>query len=408
MNEKPASRLDCHPELVEGSPRARSAFRAMALLCLLAILLAACKSVPFGAGLYISKGRPFIIAESTQKYGWGVLSHPRLIALDSSNIVLRYYMGGESHPHLDGGRKLSGLSPAMSHDGGRTWSFGETNMDERIALATRYWGYDIATAQGVILADQGFSNSVCIKGGAVADGPWQGEWANTNMGRIWPLHRGGTLSDGTLIAVGHQWHVTPAGRSQLRTAFMTSADRGRTWNVESFIAGPADTPWGTQWGTGFEGPNEPCIVVLPGDELLSVARVGMKIRSRWDPPKEAQRMVLSRSRDGGKTWRHSCMNAEGVFPKMIRMSNGVLVLAFGRPGNNLLFSTDNGRTWGRELAITGADGRTTGYCDVLEVAPGRLLVVFDGYNTDLKGFWLWEPKEVNGLLGVYVDVKRIL
>ena len=98
----------------------------------------------------------------------------------------------------------------------------------------------------------------------------------------------------------------------------------------------------------------------------------------------------------------------GVYPKLIRMGNGVLVLAFGRCGNNLSFSLDGGRNWGREVALTYADVKTSGYCDVVEVGPSRLFAVYDLYNTDPARLWLWEPKEVNGVFGVFVDVKRIL
>lgn len=90
------------------------------------------------------------------------------------------------------------------------------------------------------------------------------------------------------------------------------------------------------------------------------------------------------------------------------MGNGVVVCAFGRPGNSLIFSTDGGRTCGRELALTAADVRTTGYVDMIEGEPGCLLVVYDAYDTSLQKFWLWEPREVNGVFGVFVDVKRLI
>jgi hypothetical protein len=88
------------------------------------------------------------------------------------------------------------------------------------------------------------------------------------------------------------------------------------------------------------------------------------------------------------------------------MSNGVLVLAYGRPGNNLIFSVDDGRHWGRELPLTAADVRTSGYVGIAEVSSNRLLAVYDAYDTDVTGLWLWEPKEVNGVFGAFIDVKR--
>ena len=118
-------------------------------------------------------------------------------------------------------------------------------------------------------------------------------------------------------------------------------------------------------------------------------------------------MLLARSSDGGVTWTKRFLNRPGVMPKLLRMSNGVLVCAFGRPGNNLMFSLGDGMSWGGEMMITAADARSTGYLDVVEVGPGRLLVVYDAYNTTLAKFWLWEPPdEMNGLFGVFVDVKK--
>ncbi len=82
-------------------------------------------------------------------------------------------------------------------------------------------------------------------------------------------------------------------------------------------------------------------------------------------------------------------------------------MAFGRPGNSVVFTSTGGRAWGNEVVLSAADSRTSGYCDIAEVAPGRLLAVFDAHNTDLDGLWLWEPKEVNGIFGVFIDVYRL-
>ena len=117
-------------------------------------------------------------------------------------------------------------------------------------------------------------------------------------------------------------------------------------------------------------------------------------------------MLLGRSSDSGLTWKTRRMTVSGVKPKLLQMSNGVLVCAFGRPGNNLIFSLDNGRTWGNETAITAADIRTTGYCDIVETEPGRLLVIYDAYDTSVAKYWLWDPPQpVNAIWGMYVDVK---
>jgi hypothetical protein len=191
-----------------------------------------------------------------------------------------------------------------------------------------------------------------------------------------------------------------------RTALLKSGDVGKTWVVESIISDADQTPWGKDWWFGFEGPNEPTLAAY-GGELVSVARVGLKINNQWEVARNSVRMIQSRSRDGGKTWKHKCLNIEGSSPRMLQMSNGLIAMAFGRPGNNVVFTSTGGRAWGNEIALTAADSRTSGYCDVAEVAPGRLLAVFDTYNTDLDGLWLWEPTEVNGVFASYISVYRL-
>ena len=118
-------------------------------------------------------------------------------------------------------------------------------------------------------------------------------------------------------------------------------------------------------------------------------------------------MLMARSSDGGKTWQKKFLNRPGVIPRLLHMSHEVLVCSFGRPGNNLMFSLDEGRSWGAEMEVTEPDLRSTGYMDIEEVEPGRLLVIYDAYNTTLAKFWLWEPPdEFNGVFGVFVDVRR--
>ena len=81
----------------------------------------------------------------------------------------------------------------------------------------------------------------------------------------------------------------------------------------------------------------------------------------------------------------------GVDPDLIEMADGTLACSYGyRPlttpmvpdhGNYVAFSTDGGETWGDATHLpiephAGVD-RSTCYTGLREVAPGRLLVVFD-------------------------------
>jgi hypothetical protein len=65
------------------------------------------------------------------------------------------------------------------------------------------------------------------------------------------------------------------------------------------------------------------------------------------------------------------------------MHNGVIVRTYGRFGNWLAFSLDEGRTWTGHFCFY--HGPTTSYNAVEEVAPDVLLVVYDRRQLDSSG-----------------------
>jgi hypothetical protein len=60
------------------------------------------------------------------------------------------------------------------------------------------------------------------------------------------------------------------------------------------------------------------------------------------------------------------------------MQDGIIALAYGRPGNNVIFSADNGKTWVCNLRV--ADTIRAPDCgfynSILEVSPGTLLLTY--------------------------------
>jgi hypothetical protein len=71
------------------------------------------------------------------------------------------------------------------------------------------------------------------------------------------------------------------------------------------------------------------------------------------------------------------------------MSNGLLVCTFGRPGPvTIMFSADEGKKW---VAITPIfNERSTSYTDVIEVEPGKLLVVYDSIPDGRESSEFWQ------------------
>ena len=362
-------------------------------------------SVPTGMQLRVKRGRSFLIAESEKSYGWGVMSHPRLIQLSDRLLILQYYVGGDKvHRWFDpAGRKLRGIPPAVSTDGGKTWVFKGGGLDTNVLWHGHYWGYDVSTTNGVILG-RGKTAIRVDENAKIIDGPWNVLYEEEKWGAGRPWHRLARMPNGSLIDSSYAERYSVNTNKRNRTYFLESKDNGKYWHKRGVIADGSTAPWGS------EGPGESTIECLPDGTLICISRTGYPLdMSPYTLPhkRPTESMLLSRSTDGGETWVHTRMMQTGVYPRLLRMSNGVLVLGFGRPGNNLIFSTDNGATWGNELALTKADVRTSGYVDIAEVAPGKLFVVFDMFDSDQNGIWLWEPKEVNGVSGCFVDVKRL-
>lgn len=380
------------------------------------MLLPACATRPSTTGLQVlaRKSRPFVIVKTDKALGWGVANHPILCRVSDQRIALSYWIAGDG--------AYSGTAPVSwpiySDDQGRTWRFGDpyewlgekpppeySFVEARTDFANYNFGYFMAAVElpsGERIAHARY---------AVAGPLWTIAVVRSSDGIRWegPVQAPINIPSNSLyqhagLCFEQKAVVTPDGRILVtaywnETFLFESRDRGASYDLVSRVATRADAPW------GLGETAEPALALLPNGELLCIMRTG----APWTGTGTAvaHPLLAARSKDGGRTWEYSKMPIIGVMPKLELMSNGLLVLATGRPGNSLFFSTDGGRTWGREVVLTRPSGKTSGYCDVLEVAPGRLLAVYDSMDTDLSGIWLWEPKEANGIFGVYVNVTKL-
>jgi len=180
------------------------------------------------------------------------------------------------------------------------------------------------------------------------------------------------LSDGSLLAAMYGYFKTDTVLCptfpkewklyKYRTFVVRSADRGRTWN---YLATVAYDP-----SVGLESFCEPDLLKLPDGEILCFMRTGGS-GGKHTP------LYMNRSSDDGKTWSTPVPIADrGVWPCACRMDGGVLACTYGRPGNWLAFSLDDGQTWtGRFCFYQG--GLTTSYNSVEQVATSQVLVVYD-------------------------------
>ncbi len=176
--------------------------------------------------------------------------------------------------------------------------------------------------------------------GAIIDGPG-GEWLNTF------------------------YCVTERDRRQGRVVLIRSVDHGQTWDQYGIVAAlqPHEKPW--PW-MGKEGPNEAGLVRFSESRLYCIFRTG-----------NAEYLGETWSLDDGKTWSTPVSTGlRGVAPHLRLLSNGLLACTFGRPGPvTIMFSADEGKNWVGNTPIF--DGVSTHYSDVIELEPGKLLVIYD-------------------------------
>ena len=139
------------------------------------------------------------------------------------------------------------------------------------------------------------------------------------------------------------------------SALIETTDGGERWDFVSVIAQSEEV--------GNEGFCEPALVRLASGDLLCALRSGGPLHT-------------TRSTDGGKTWSPpEAVAGHGVDPDLLLLSNGVLVLSYGRPNVDLLFSSDGtGRSWGPPLTLYRGPGCS--YTSLVEGDNGDLIVFF--------------------------------
>lgn len=191
-----------------------------------------------------------------------------------------------------------------------------------------------------------------------------------------PLRLGGELlfadyrsnfaqEDGTLPI---KWGVT----------CMVSDDNGKSWKRRSTIALDRE---------GNDALTEPMLAEGTNGELVCVMR-------RAD--QDQKPMCITYSKDKGRTWEKTVsldnLGNFGVFPALVTLDCGVMVLCYGRPGIHLSFSVDGtGRNWSKPFCMLAGNPKaigehTDGYTCMLPIDRNTLLVAYSDFDhTDKNG-----------------------
>lgn len=195
------------------------------------------------------------------------------------------------------------------------------------------------------------------------------------------------LKDGTLAALTYPYYHASQAVPFTSAASYRSTDHGRTWTKAGHILyEEADKR--------RDGFTEPALEVLPDGEMLAVLRT--------TDGNGVGPMYRARSRDQGKTWtKPEAFTETGVLPRLLQLKNGVLVLSSGRPGVDLRFSTDGGRTWteARRLVPVPDAGKiqadSCGYTSLVALGRDRFLIAYS---------WFTPP---SGRKSIYVREVRV-
>jgi hypothetical protein len=175
------------------------------------------------------------------------------------------------------------------------------------------------------------------------------------------------------------------------TVFYSSSDDGLTWTYTSRVdVTPAMIA--SKGGPG-EGPCEPTMVTLPDGRVLAAFRLG-----------GGHPLWLAYSSDNGHTWTDpvpakgqaagtpgTASTVYAVWPQLLVLTNGAVVLASGRPGIGFWISPNaDGASWigydveaehSKNLPSDPWDAAhgtgTTSYTGIAEVEPNVVLLAYD-------------------------------
>lgn len=163
-----------------------------------------------------------------------------------------------------------------------------------------------------------------------------------------------------------------------RTWCIVSHDKGETFEFLSTVADCNTYPIADVNAEGYCETD--CIEVEDG-HIVAVLRTGG--HEIYSP------LYVSHSYDYGKTWEAPYTVVDwGVWPRIIKLSDGTLVISSGHIHTFLLFSTDGGLTWSEPAILEECDGKwgesCSGYNYITESRPGELTLVFDDPKEGIK------------------------
>ena len=368
---------------------------------------------PAKSSLKVRIGEPSVVAVASRPEKWGFFQFPGIERWPDGTLAATWQMAADSIVSYGVGAP----STAISKDGGKTWmnpngKEGVTGLllpnGDRIKVITPKAiktselllpapASEIASTNGKVklalyrLADlppevQG----VCISRLAKGSAEWVPERAalddpqalRYSLHGLFPIVWWGDMHvarDGAIITgiyPGYRLFDNGGVDPKCGVFFYRSTDAGHSWKVQGRIPWQPDLAANSK-GVEPEDFTEPAFEILADGSFLCVIRsTGQRISP----------MYSSHSRDMGRTWsRPVVMAPNGVLPRLLRLANGVVVLASGRPGVQLRFSANGrGETWTEPYELVPFTNQknsvSCGYTSILAAGPDRFLIIYSDFK----------------------------
>ncbi|MGV3761327.1 sialidase family protein [Parapedobacter sp.] len=365
------------------------------------------------SNLKISLGEPTIISVADREYGWGYFQFPSIYRALNGQLVVAWHMGKDAAESY--GKGLSSF--AVSDDEGKSWKEIEggmplgggleltdgTYIKNSTPVALKVSELDLLNAvdsnkeaygrdfsyyrmsalpdalRGVYIARLSPGNSRWNVEHNVLNDPGVLRYTD---GELFPVVWWGDMrieAGGSVATITYPSFYEEAGKVPAAgVSFYRSTDGGRSWDVVSKIPYQPDLEHDPNGSKRLSfGFTEPAFEILKDSTYLCVLRTSDGLGH--------SPMYVSSSDNRGVTWTQPQVFAgAGVLPKLLQLGNGVVVLASGRPGVQLRFSTDGkGHRWTDpfEMLPFGEKNEhvSCGYTGLLPVGINHFLIVYSDF-----------------------------
>lgn len=364
----------------------------------------------------VNMKEPVVVSVAAEPEKWGYFQFPSISVKPDGSLTVRWSMNDDSMTAY--GKDHHGS--ANSTDGGKTWQLAqEEHVSKRGFLLPNGDQLEITTPIPIKTDDLKMPKpigenkegdtytkrvyhyyklndlpaqcqAVYLKRLKKGETEWKDEQAtllDPNAARhttsgvlpvVWwgDMHIAG---DGSLIAgIYPGSYIRDNGTVDPKSAvfFYRSTDNGHSWKIQGRIFYHPDTLADVKGNTRM-GFTEPAYEILKDGTFLCVART---TDGKGNGP-----MYASYSKDMGKTWTEPVVLTQtGVLPRLMRLGNGVIVLASGRPGVQLRFAVDGkGKSWSDPFEMLPYESEkeqvSCGYTGLLATGANSFIIVYSDF-----------------------------